>query len=282
MLAVDSLWQIADRFDAIVLDQWGVLHDGTRPYPGVAETLTQLNASGVRLAVLSNSGKRADLNARRIYGLGFAAGLFETVMTSGEALWLDFSEGLFGDRVRVFPIAGAGADAADWAAGLGCVHLVDRISDADFILLMGLPDSADRTSEAGVLEQARASRVPVICSNPDRAAPRKDGVLVSSPGQLAHDFQKAGGEVTYYGKPFPRIFQAIERALNVAPARLLMVGDSLEHDIAGAANAGWSTAYVRGGLDAAEFASGPEAPSIARLATARRAPLPDFTMQYAV
>ena len=282
MLAVDRLWQIADRFDAIVLDQWGVLHNGTRPYPGVAEALAQLNASGVRLAVLSNSGKRAGLNAKRIHGLGFADGLFEVVMTSGEALWLDFSEGLFGDRVRVLPLAGTDKDAVDWAAGLRCVHLVDSVADADFILLMSLPDSTDRALEIGVLEQAAAARVPVICSNPDRASPRKDGVVVGSPGQLAHDFQKAGGDVTYYGKPFPRIFRAMERALNVPPARLLMVGDSLEHDIAGAANAGWSTAYVRGGLDAAEFSHGAEASTIQRLAAARQTPLPDFTLQYSV
>ena len=282
MLAVDRLWQIADRFDAIVLDQWGVLHNGTRPYPGVAAALTQLAASGVRLAVLSNSGKRADANARRIYGLGFAEGLFEVVMTSGEALWLDFSKGLFGDRVCVLPITRAPEDAVDWATGLDCVDLADRIADADFVLLMGLPDSTDRTLETGVLDQAAAFGVPVICSNPDRASPRKDGVVVSSPGQLAHDYEKTGGEVTYYGKPFPRIFQAMERALNVPPARLLMVGDSLEHDIAGAANAGWSTAYVRGGLDAAEFANGAEVPTVQRLAAARQVPLPDFTLQYSV
>ena len=63
---LDSISQIADQFDAIVLDQWGVLHDGTTPYDGAIDALQRLVSQGSRLAVLSNSGKRSDLNAQRI------------------------------------------------------------------------------------------------------------------------------------------------------------------------------------------------------------------------
>ncbi|MEM9212525.1 MAG: TIGR01459 family HAD-type hydrolase, partial [Pseudomonadota bacterium] len=87
--ALQSLTEIASDYDAIVFDQWGVLHDGTKPYPKAVRTLETLKTSGVRMAVLSNSGKRAAPNADRIVGMGFAPQLFETVMTSGEALWRD-------------------------------------------------------------------------------------------------------------------------------------------------------------------------------------------------
>ena len=76
---IQSLHDITDQFDAIVLDQWGVLHDGSAPYALAIDTLHNLKASGVRLAVLSNSGKRSELNAARITAMGFDVDLFETV-----------------------------------------------------------------------------------------------------------------------------------------------------------------------------------------------------------
>ena len=103
MQLIGSITEIADRFEAIVLDQWGVLHDGTAPYPGAVDTLDHLSQRGCRLAVLSNSGKRADLNRARIAAMGFSASLFDCVMTSGEALWLDAAAGRVAET-RFFPI----------------------------------------------------------------------------------------------------------------------------------------------------------------------------------
>ena len=88
---LDSLKEIAGDYDAVVLDQWGVLHDGTTPYPRAIDTLKTLR--GTRFAVLSNSGKRAAPNAARIAAMGFCADLFDLVMTSGEALWQDIAAG---------------------------------------------------------------------------------------------------------------------------------------------------------------------------------------------
>ena len=55
-----------------------------------------------------------------------------------------------------------------------------------------------------------------------------------------------------------------------------MVGDSLEHDIAGAFDAGWQTLFVQGGLAVSDFASGPARPTLARLAG--DTPMPDYTL----
>lgn len=52
----------------------------------------------------------------------------------------------------------------------------------------------------------------------------------------------------WLGKPYPEIYAFARRLLG--PGRLLAVGDSLEHDIAGAAAAGLETALVRTGVNA--------------------------------
>ena len=112
---------------------------------------------------------------------------------------------------------------------------------------MGLPDGADTEPYAELLKAAADRGLPVFCTNPDRASPRAHGVTVASPGALAHAHADAGGIVRFYGKPHLPVFRAVETALGLPPWRMLMVGDSLEHDIAGAKAAGWDAAFVEGG-----------------------------------
>ncbi|TDL79633.1 TIGR01459 family HAD-type hydrolase [Palleronia sediminis] len=274
--AIASLAEVADGFGAVVLDQWGVLHDGRTPYPGAVDALRALAARGTRLAVLSNSGKRAGPNADRIAAMGFPNGLFETVMTSGEALWRDIAQGRVTAH-RLFPIERAPGDARAFCEGLP-VTLAPDLAGADAVLLMGLPDDADPAPVASLLDAATARGLTVHCTNPDRASPRADGATVVSPGALAHDLARRGGTVRFYGKPHPPVFEAVAAALDLPPARLLMVGDSPEHDIAGAAAAGWSSVFVRGGLHRAALGRAVDPRVLHRLFAEQRAPLPDFIL----
>lgn len=271
-----SLDAIADKFGAIVLDQWGVLHDGTDPYPGVVEALTQLRARGMLLAVLSNSGKRAAPNADRIASVGYDPALFETVMTSGEALWQDIVAGRVTERVFV-AIERAPGDAIRWAKGLD-VTLTASVNVAEAVLLMGLPDGAVETEFDAVLAAAYDRNLPLLCTNPDRASPRADGCVVVSPGALAHKYADDGGVVRFYGKPHAPVFRALETTLGATPQRLLMVGDSLEHDIAGGQGAGWSTLFVEGGLHAAAFDGADPKDALAALIAREGNTTPDYTI----
>lgn len=277
---IDNIAQIADQFDAVVLDQWGVLHDGATPYAGAVEALKGLAASGVRLAVLSNSGKRADLNAARISDKGFPADLFDCVMTSGEALWQDAAKGKLPGR-RAYVVSAAPHDAVQWAVGLDLSFEPD-LAKAEFVLIKGLPEG-DKALSTVTLDKLRddivAQKLPVYCSNPDRKSPRAGGALAVSPGALAHAIADAGGNVTFYGKPYEPVFRAVDAAMGVTPDRCIMVGDSLEHDIAGAANAGWSSLFVRGGIDAAAFTSGKVQYNLDKLLAAKQMLAPNFSIQ---
>ncbi|MEM9707930.1 MAG: TIGR01459 family HAD-type hydrolase [Pseudomonadota bacterium] len=271
-----SLFEVADRFEVIVLDQWGVLHNGSSPYPGAVGCLKKLSSAGIRLAVLSNSGKRARPNAERIHAMGFDRGVFEHVMTSGEALWQDIAEGRV-KECRFAPIERAPNDAAQWAEGLD-VTVAASVETAEAVLLMGLPDEAAPSDFERVLEVARTRNLPVFCTNPDRAAPRADGQVVLSPGALAHAYADTGGQVRFYGKPHRPVYDALEIALGTTSKRMAMVGDSLEHDVAGGRGAGWSTIFVEGGLHAAAFVEADPLSALSALAAQHDAPLPDYTI----
>lgn len=280
---INSLLEIASDYEAIVLDQWGVLHDGTRPYPDAVAAIAALRAQGTRLAVLSNSGKRAALNAARIASKGFGAEAFDLVMTSGEALWRDGLAGRL-PGPAVFPISADPADEEAWADGLA-LNFVEDLARADWVLLMGLPDFGPESDFGQTWFGALKSeiidrRLPVYCTNPDRASPRAGGKLVTSPGSVAHDWAHHGVNVQFYGKPHGPVFSAVEQALGISdPGKLLMVGDSLEHDIAGGAQAGWDTCFVRGGLHAAAFTGDPMS-DLEALAKAEAAPMPTYSIQF--
>ncbi|MEL6608927.1 MAG: TIGR01459 family HAD-type hydrolase [Pseudomonadota bacterium] len=247
---ITRLSEVADRYDAVVFDQWGVLHNGTTPYAGAVSAVRDLGDLGVRAAVLSNSGKRAAPNAARIADMGLPEAWFTQVMTSGEALWRDVAAGVVSERV-FHAVERAPGDAAGWAEGLD-IGFAD-LDGAEALLVMGLPDGAALSAWRPVLDAALARGMPLYCSNPDRKSPRAGGTVIS-PGALAFEYKGMGGDVVFYGKPHRPIFSALQTALGTD--RLLMVGDSLEHDIAGAVGAGWDSLFVAGGLYADRFAAG--------------------------
>ena len=262
MAAVASLGEIADAFDVAVLDQWGVLHDGTDPYPGAADAVDALRAMGKRIAVLSNSGRRAAPNAARIRAKGFGIADGE-VVTSGEALRRDVEAGRVGPFGCPLIVTARPEDARDWARGLPdsvALDPVDDAAEADILVVLGLPDGASPGPFAAMLETGLARGLTLVCGNPDRASPRPGGVTAMQPGALAHFYEGRGGTVRWYGKPHVPVFREVERLYPDVPReRFLMVGDSPEHDIAGAHAAGWRSALVRGGLHADALADGTDA-----------------------
>ena len=273
---LDSIGQIADQFDAIVLDQWGVLHDGSAPYPAALAALDILRDYPAKIGVLSNSGKRSAPNMARITGMGFDPDCFDALMTSGEALWQSFASGQDAAQT-LFPIVGRSGDAEAWGIGLS-LAMTQTVAQADAVLLMGLPDGTALDAFDEQLMVARAKELRLYCSNPDFKSPRGGGQYVISPGALAQRYQDMGGTVHLYGKPHHPIFAAMETVLNCPPERILMVGDSLHHDILGAQTAGWSSLLIRAGIHAPDIHPDTASNDIAALAKANAMPPPDFSL----
>src|SRR5256885_15924663 len=78
---------LAPEYDGFILDLWGVVHDGTAPFPGVLDCMERLIGAGKRLVLLSNAPRRSEDVVRRIARIGVAEGLYHAGMSSGgEAL----------------------------------------------------------------------------------------------------------------------------------------------------------------------------------------------------
>ena len=239
---------LAREYDGFILDQWGVLHDGTRAYPGAIDGLRRLRAAGKRVVILSNSGRSEAANVRIMAGLGFPATLFDRFVSAGE----DARDALarrthpFHAKLgrRYFAFLREGDESL--LQGLG-LERTDRVDDADFLVVVGI--SHDRGPGGYEPELARAAerRLPMVCANPDIARVSPAG-LVDAPGVIARRYEELGGQVFYHGKPWPAIYQSCLQALGCPRERVVAVGDSLDHDVLGAARAGIACAFVAGGI----------------------------------
>jgi HAD superfamily hydrolase (TIGR01459 family) len=266
--AIAGLREIADRFDCVLLDQWGALHDGRQVFPAARECVDRLRAAGKRILILSNSGKRADDNARRLAALGLPRSAYDTLLTSGETAWLGLHERAeppFRTLGRRCLLVTRGPDRSI-VDGLD-LELVAHPSAADFIFLAGVDDDrAEPESWRSLFAEAVQRRLPMLCANPDLTMFAAAG-LAPAPGALGRFYESLGGRVHYVGKPHAPIFAAALRALgNPTAGRVLVVGDSLDHDIVGGNRAGLATALIASGVHAAAL----DAPAGAGLAKAVR------------
>src|SRR5229473_136856 len=84
---IDGMHALALDYDGFILDLWGVVHDGTAPFPGVLDCMGRLIEARKRVVLLSNAPRRSDDVVRRIAKIGVPAGLYHGVMSSGEEAW---------------------------------------------------------------------------------------------------------------------------------------------------------------------------------------------------
>lgn len=250
MKRIAGLREIADQFDLFLVDQYGVLHDGVAAYPGAIDGLARIASSGRKVIVLTNSGKGTAANLTRLATLGFAGSNLHAVLSSGEVALQLVRSGALGPRFAIGAdtcVIGRSRDT--YAFSSEEFRLVSCPQDAAFLVFAG--SDAPRTSVdtyRSMLTAAAQGRVPAICVNPDITMIR-DGEFVPAPGAIARIYESLGGPVEYVGKPHPAIFDhAITTAALGPGARIVMIGDSPEHDVAGARAMELSTVLVRTGI----------------------------------
>ena len=248
-LAIPGIAGLIGSFDVFVLDQFGVLHDGAAPYPGALDCMRAIKAAGRKIVILSNSGKRSAENERRMVHLGFAPEMWDLFLSSGEVAWRMFTDGAdFKPGMKCLLISRDNDKSA--VDGLD-LELVDEAAEADVILLTASEgDRFDLDHYHRLLAPAAKSGISCICTNPDKIMLTRAGPKFGA-GRIAELYGEMGGEVTWIGKPFPAIYEAALTAMGNPPRdRVLCIGDSPEHDIAGAKSAGLASALVRTGIHA--------------------------------
>jgi HAD superfamily hydrolase (TIGR01459 family) len=245
-----GLGRIEDRFDALILDLWGVVMDGTAPYRGATECLARLHQRGKTVLLLSNAPRRESIVAERLAGMGIGPGLYDRIVSSGEASRRALARRAhpaFAAIGRRYLYVGPERDRGLLA---GLDYREAPLEKAEFVLNTGVADDTDTLEVVRpTLEAARARGLPMVCTNPDRVVVRHSGQRVLCAGALAEAYEALGGVVHYFGKPHRAVYELCFELLDgVDLDRVLAVGDNLETDIAGAKAAGLKTVLVLGGV----------------------------------
>ncbi|HZS83266.1 MAG TPA: TIGR01459 family HAD-type hydrolase [Stellaceae bacterium] len=281
--AVGGLRELAPRFDGFILDVWGVLHDGFKPYPGVIDCLEGLIAAEKRIVVLSNAPRRAVDVVTRMREIGIPDHLYHHVLSSGEETWQHLarrSDPFYAALGRSCLFIGPPRDEG-MMAELGLVQ-VRTVEEADFILATGPWGwEANAARYEAMLEAAARRELPFICANPDLVVRHGERLMICA-GTLAQRYEALGGRVRWHGKPFLSVYETCFGMLGFPGRdRIIAVGDSLRTDIAGANGAGIASVLVTGGIHAEDFgaaAAGIPDPHRLAAAIAAHGSRPDFIM----
>jgi len=246
---IQHLSDISPTLGLVICDLWGVMHNGITADPAAIDTITKLRAQGVASVFLSNAPRPRYHVRGLLVKMGMPKQLTDLIVTSG---------GLARDAVRA-EFRGSKLyhlgpkEDHNTVEGLP-VDLMDDPSDADVILATDL-DFHDIKKHESLLSGARDRGVPLLCANPDRVVHVGDK-LHACAGAVADLYSEMGGPVRWFGKPTPEALLSCvgEAGLsNIDNNRVLMIGDSLQTDIAGAHAAGFSSLLIAGGIHRGEW-----------------------------
>jgi len=268
---LSGIGEIVDGYDGVILDVWGVLHDGAKPFAGTLDALARLKQAGKRVVVLSNAPRRAMLVAKRMAEIGIPPPLYDPLHTSGEETWQHLKrrdDPFYAALGRLCYVIGPSRDDSV-LDGLD-LQRVETVAEAEFVLNTGpwgWDENVARYEQ--VLQEAAARDLPMVCANADLVVAHMGRVAICA-GAIAERYETLGGRVRWHGKPHQSVYAVSMQLLCITdPRRILAVGDSLRTDIAGANRAGIDSVLVAAGIHFEEFGAAPgELPDRERLAAA--------------
>jgi HAD superfamily hydrolase (TIGR01450 family) len=263
--------ELVDRYDGFILDQFGVMHDGLAALPGAAPCVEELHKRGKKIFILSNTSALSSSTIQRLPRLGFNPACFSGAVTSGEeaAAYIRKKFQSKCGLLFTWKVTPQSYSVEKFLGRCGSLRVTDQVLEADFVLLHGLevlrgpgPDGEARETSLGsykqtgdtssviepLLKECLRRNLPLLCVNPDYIYVKADGSVAHMPGKVADLYESMGGVTLRFGKPHKYHFQACIRELGLPKERVVHVGDSLHHDIAGANAAGVPCVLVAGGV----------------------------------
>jgi HAD superfamily hydrolase (TIGR01459 family) len=233
------------RYRLILCDIWGCVHDGVRLYPGAADRLLQWRREGRTVLLITNAPRTAKAVEAHLCRLGLPRESWDAVATSGDA-------GIAALRALDSPVGFLGT-ASDRHVLEGADVRISEQEEFTDLACTGLEEARPDVSDyAQDLEQWAGRGVRLHCLNPDRVVVY-GGVTVPCAGAIADVYEALGGEVAWYGKPYPAIYgHALKLAGGPGLDQVLAIGDGLQTDMLGAARMGFDAVFVAGGIHAGE------------------------------
>lgn len=243
--------ELVNNYEYFIFDIWGVVHDGSAAYPNVVEVISYLRSKNRKICFLSNAPRRAAKVALVLEKFGITPDLYDFILTSGEAAYLDLEKNQknnFQDFGQNYLYIGPEKDR-DLLEGLN-YNMVDSASQADVAITTGFDNDYSTIEEKlPQIKDAKDFNLPMLCVNPDLIVIRQSGLELLCAGEIAKEYKKMGGEVSYYGKPYETVYKMVCKIFKCSDtSKMLAIGDALETDVKGASSFGIDSALVTSGI----------------------------------
>ena len=239
---IKGLSQICNKYDAFFIDLWGVIHNGIQLYPEAIESLNQLVKLKKRFVLMSNAPRPSKNVENFLLKLKMEKILLKNIFTSGEAALKTLQKNVYGKH---FYHLGPKRDNSLFK---GYEKNIKDLDHADFILCTGFLESNENSLLYYKDMLRKYTKLKMICTNPDLVVHRGDKQEYCA-GTLAEIFKELGGEVVYFGKPYPDIYNF---CIN-KNEKTLVIGDNIRTDIKGANNMKLDSLFITSGIHKEEF-----------------------------
>ena len=230
---------IVDDYQLFYVDLWGVVHNGVSLHEEAIKTLNEITRKKKDYILLTNAPRPNHSVKSFLEKLGMEKEIRDHVYTSGEAA-LNYLRKHFLEKT--FFHVGPPRDFdlfTDFKKNKS-----ENIENSDYILCTGLFDNHDKDLKYYKSLFENNLKKKMICTNPDLIVDRGSNRELCA-GSVAMVFEKMGGEVVYFGKPYPEVYN---QSFDNKNKKILSIGDNFNTDIKGANLLNFDSLLISNGI----------------------------------
>ncbi|MDA9643054.1 TIGR01459 family HAD-type hydrolase [bacterium] len=246
-IKINNFSEIDEKYDSIICDIWGVIHNGDELFSSSVECLLRYKKLGYPIILVTNAPRPSSEIKVILEKMGLNEKCYDKIITSGDLTQKILNKGDLGsscyhigpDRdLKVFE--GVNVKRVDF-------------ENADFIFVTGLYDDENENEESylPLLELAKKRNLKLLCANPDIWVQRGNE-LVPCAGAISKKYKSIGGDTINIGKPFSPIFDEALKQIEFISENnknsTIVIGDGIDTDIKGANNYKLDSLLTLGGL----------------------------------
>jgi len=235
----EGLKSIADNYDIFYIDLWGVVHNGVILHKAAIEVLEEITRAKKKYVLLTNAPRPNSSVNLFLEKMGMNREIREKVYSSGEAS-LSYLKKNFLNK-RFFHLG----PSRDFDLFLDFKKdKTEDIKESHYLLCTGLFENQGEDLDYYKELFKEHTSKKMICTNPDLIVDKgKKRELCA--GSVALVFEKMGGEVIYFGKPFPAVYN---QSIDNKNKKILSIGDNLNTDIKGANLLNYDSLLISNGI----------------------------------
>ena len=240
----DGLSSIAKNYDLFYIDLWGVLHNGISLHQEAVRALNELEQEGKEYVLLTNAPRPSQAVRVFLKNMQLDENIRNHVFSSGEAS-LNYLKNNFANKK--FYHLGPPRDF-----DLFKEFEKDKsqsIENSEYLLCTGLFEKYDKDLSYYKNLFEKNINKQMICTNPDLIVDKGDKRELCA-GSVAMVFEKMGGKVTYFGKPYPEVYN---QSIDNKNKKILCIGDNLNTDIKGANLLNYDSLLISNGVHKKEI-----------------------------